>query len=217
MLTLAEKLFLLSIDDVKGTVAVGIYGELYYGLAGGLLADLVLQGKLVTEEDTITVSDKSPTGDDLLDETLEKIASAKKPHRTSHWISVLPSKNLPARIAERLVVKDILRMEEKRYLWVIPFQAYPQQDASAKYWLKQHLRAVVLANEKADPRDVALLSLLKACSLSKMVFTKDERKWAQKKVEALMADEVFSPAVGEVLADIEAALVVATAAVAANG
>jgi len=217
MLTLVENLFLLSIDDVKGTVAVGIYGELYYGLAGGLLADLVLQNKLTSKENCVTVSDNTPTGDDLLDEALTKIASAKKPRRTNHWISVLPSKNLPTRIAERLVIKNVLRMEEKRYLWVIPSQASPQQDASAKYWLKQHLRAVVLAGEKAEPRDVALLSLLKACSLSKMVFTKDERKWAQKKVEALMADEVFGPAVGEVLADIEAALIAATAAVAANG
>jgi hypothetical protein len=217
MLTLVEKMFLLSIDDAKGTVADGIYGEFYYGLAGGLLAELVLQGRLAIRDKKIIVTDPTPTGDELLDRALQEVAASKKPHRASHWVSVLPSKNLPGRIAERLVEKNVLRREEKRFIWVIPYQAYQQLDASAKFWLKQHLRAVVLAGEKAEPEDIALLNLIRACNLLKSVFTKDERKWSEKRVEALASEEVFGPAVTEALESIELALVTATLAVATNG
>jgi len=216
MLTLAEMMFLLSIDDVNGTTASGIYGELYYGLAGSILADLVIAGKLAIQDNHIMVADGSPVQDDLLDEILAKIASAKKPHRASHWVSVLPSKNLPTRIADRLVAHNILHLEEKRYLWVIPIKAIKQQDATAKYRLKEHLRAVVLAGDKPEPQDIALLSLLKSCSLLKMVFTKDERRWAQKKIEALTTGEIFGPAVTEVLLGIEAAMITVASAVAAS-
>jgi Golgi phosphoprotein 3 len=209
--TLAEQLFLLAIDDIHGITASGIDEELHNGLAGGVLADLVIQSKLASKEKRLVIINKTPTGDDLLDDILETITTAKKPHQAGQWISALASKNLNTRIAEHLVDKNILRVEEKRYLWALPFQVYQQQNASAKYWLKQHYRAVVLAGEKAEMQDVALLCLLKASNLLKMVFTKDERKWAQKTAKVMAAGDIFSLPVAQALADIEAALITATA------
>ena len=139
-----------------------------------------------------------------------------KTAKATHWISTLGGENLAKRVAKGLAAKGVLRAEEKRFLWVVPYEAYPQQDASAKYWVKQPLRAVVLGGEKPEPRTVVLLSLLKACSLLSLVFTKDERKAAEKKVEELVRGELFGEALGKTLEEIEmmmaATVVVITAA-----
>ena len=57
---------------------------------------------------------------------------------------------------------------------------------------------------------MALLSLIDACRLLNLVFTKDERKAASKKVEDLVEGEPFGEAVAKTLEEIEmaAALVI---------
>ena len=216
MLTLFEKLFLLSIDDVKGTTAKGIYGPLYFGLPGAILADLTLQGRLTGEDRYIVVAKETPTNDDLLDEILAKLAKAKKPHKASHWVRAMGSNDLPTQIANGLTVKNILKSEEKHYFWVIPYAAFTQMDASAKYWVKEQLRAVVLANRKPELEDVVLLRLLKACSLLNLVFTKDERKAANERVDLLSGEDIYGESVAAVLDSIDLAVLSAVTSVAAN-
>ena len=111
-------------------------------------------------------------------------------------------------MAERLAQRNVIAIEKKQYLWITPYEVYPQVDASAKYWVKQQLRGIVLAGQKAEAHDIALLSLLRACRLLRLVFTRDERKYAGKKVETLVTGEVFGEAVADFLAEIESAAAV---------
>jgi golgi phosphoprotein 3 len=46
MRTIAEELLLLALDDEKGTTQWSGTGALPFGLAGALLAELVLRGKM---------------------------------------------------------------------------------------------------------------------------------------------------------------------------
>ena len=214
MLNLAEELFLLALDDEDGSIAAPALDTLRYGLAAALLADLTLLGKIAVEDQRISLLDPAPTSDDLLDDTLHRIAQSNKPRKVKYWISALGFRKLPKQIAERLVARGVLCEEERRYLWVTPYAIYPQQDASAKYWIKQGLRAAGLTSAKPEQRGVVLLSLMKGCRLLTLVFTKDERKAAGKRVDELVKGEDFGAAVAQTLADIEAA---ATAVAATAG
>ena len=136
---LLEELLLLSIHDDKGTVVSQVAETLRYGLAGAMLADLALAGRIsLADGKRVVVVDPAPTGDDLLDEALQVIQTADRSKKISYWINTLSNspRKLIKRLAEKLVAQGILRDEEKRYLWVIPYAAYPQADASAKYWIK---------------------------------------------------------------------------------
>jgi hypothetical protein len=212
MLTISEKLFLLSIDDGRGKVTSFVSSSLRYGLAGAVLAELALLGNVAVEDKVLKLDDYSPTGNDLFDEVLTRISQEKRLHKPGYWVNVLASRKLQKQIAEQLEAKNILRIEEKRYFWVIPYELYPQQDASAKYWVKQQLRSVVLAGDKSQPDIVVLLSLLKACSLLNLVFTRDERKSAGKRVDALVKGEVFGDVVAKTIEEIETAAAAATMA-----
>lgn len=211
MLNLAEKLFLLAVDDVKGT-STKSSSELSYGLAGALLAELTLNGSLGLQNGRLVPSEVAFSGDELLEATFAALAEAKKPRKPAYWVNALAGKKPYQQIAGRLVDRGFLHCEEKRYLWVFPYQEYIDQNASAKYTIKQQLRTIVLASQKAEAASVTLLNLLNACSLLKMVFTKDERKAAGRKVKELAAGEVFGPAVAEVLASIDSALIATIAA-----
>jgi golgi phosphoprotein 3 len=206
-LTLCEELLLLTIDDHKGAISSSAQDALNYGLAGAILADLALHGKIQLDERRLVIIESAPTGQPMLDDALVLLAEAKHPRKAAHWIEKLSSMKLQKRVISLLLEKGVLCEQEKRYLWVIPYSVYPQQDASAKYWVKNQLRSVVMANEKAEGRVLILLSLLKACRLLNLVFTKDERKAAEKHIEALVKGEEFGEAVFATLESIEEAAV----------
>jgi golgi phosphoprotein 3 len=215
MLKLYEEMFLLSINDAKGQLVGAAASYMNYDLASAILAELALLGNVQADRKRLAVADATSTGDELLDETLATIATSPKPRKPAHWIGALASGKLQKRVVQGLVAKNVLRIEEKRFLWVIPYEAYPQQDASAKYWLKARLRGAALGGEQPESRTVALLSLLKACRLLDLVFTKDEGKAAGQTIDALVGGDLFGDALAETLAELDGAAVAAMAAVTA--
>lgn len=203
MLNLAEELFLLAINEENGRIA-STY--LNYGLAGAMLADLTLLGKIrLGDKRRLVVVDETPTDDPLLNLVFLEILEAKRPAKLLDWVNVLAEKRFWKRVPESLIAKGILYKEDKRFLWVIPYVAYPQKDASAKYWIKESLRAIALANQTGDTRRVILLSLCKACQMINLLFTKDERKMASKRINELSRGETFGETVARTLEEIQSA------------
>lgn len=217
-LNIPEKLFILTIDDDRGAVASFAKSTLRYGLAGALLAELALANKIQLVDGRLAVTDASGAEDPLLHAALATIAASKKPHKLGRWIEITGDNKLVKKVAERMAERGVITIEKKRFLWIIPNEVYPQKDASVKYWVKEHLRGVVMAGGPAEPADLALLSLLTACSMLRLVFTRDERKAASKKIEAMVKGEIFGEAVAQLLRDIETATAAAVivAATASN-
>jgi hypothetical protein len=215
-LNIPEKLFVLAIEDDRGKFSANAQSTLPYGLAGAFLAELALAHKIYLDDNRLGLANAMPTGDGLSDEILANIAVEDKHRRISHWVDVIGRKRTVRRVAERLAERGAIRIEKKHFLWVIPYEVYPGIDASAKFSVKQHLRAVVFAGEQAEPQDIALLSLLMACGLLRFLFTRDERKLASQKVGMLVAGEPFGQAVSALLAEIEAATVAAAMAAASS-
>ena len=205
MPNLAEELFLIALDDAEGWINSPAAHTLRYSLAAALLADLALHGKIVVEDKRVKVLDPAPVGDKMLDEPLQRLAGSDKQYKVKHWINALGFRKLAKQVAQQLVTLGILREEERRYLWVIPSTLYPQRDGSAKFWIKQGLRAAVLAGDRPEKRVVVLLSLLKGGRMLNLVFTKDERKAASRRIEELVKGEDFGDAVAQTLTDIETA------------
>ena len=200
-LPIPEEMLMLAIDDSKGVVSASMKSMVRFGLAGAFLAELVMANKIQMAEGRLTMASTEPTGDALCDDILAMITSDNKPHKLGRWIQAIGSKLTIKQVALRLVERKVIVIEKKQYDWVIPYPAFPQVQASAKYLLKQHLRGTVLAGETASPADIVLLSLLKGCDLLCLVFTQDERKSADKKVDGLVQDEVFGAAVAKLLAE----------------
>ncbi len=217
MLTIGEEIFLLALNDAKGSIPNAIAIPLRFTLAGAVLGELFLAGKVkLNDHQKVMLLDETPCEDPLVNDALETIKTHQAhPRKIHYWINEInphPKKALQ-RLGEGLVAKGILHQEEKRYLWVIPYVVFPQQDASAKYWVKQHLRGVVLAGEIADLHSLMVLSLVRAGNMLDFVFTRDEMKAASKRITRIMRETLPRLAVMESVEEIEAAvtaLVIAT-------
>lgn len=220
-LSLGESLSLLALDDERGTVSMNATSTLPYGLAGAALLDLALRGRLTFAGKTATIMDATPTGDDILDDALAEIGRARKPRSAQHWVMYL-QRGIPHhrdRLLARLVERGILRHEEDRVLGIIPRQRYPELDLTTETDLKARLRAIALDGAPPDTGNALLLSLIYACRLGGVLFSRDERKIAKRRVQEIARDEVIGKAVADAIASVEAgvtAAIVAATSVAAT-
>ncbi|MXY47062.1 MAG: GPP34 family phosphoprotein, partial [Chloroflexi bacterium] len=85
MLRFAEEVILLLLNDGDGRFARVPKWSLDYALAGGVLMDLALENRIDTDLENMLLIDSTPTGDGLLDPTLEEIAAGTN-RTTSYWL-----------------------------------------------------------------------------------------------------------------------------------
>lgn len=171
-LTFTEEIVLLALDDRTGAPLPLPVTALAYGLAGAVLADLAVAGKIDTDEKKLVVLDTTPTGDPLLDPWLALIAADKTTHSVAHWLSVLADrqKELEQPALNRLLSRGILKREDKKILWVIGLRRYPTIDGHERTEVRTRLGQLILGDDIPDPRDAILTSLLRGCRLTDKIF-----------------------------------------------
>ncbi len=105
MLSFAEELLLLALDDEKGVIIDKT--SVKYGLIGAILMDLALRNKIDADLENLMVVDTSPTGDAILDEVLTKIAQSSTDKAVRYWIVNLSydSRAIEERLLNRLIQK----------------------------------------------------------------------------------------------------------------
>lgn len=204
-LALFEELFLLTIDDEDGALLPGAAPKVAFGISGALLAELALRGRVnIGENHRLELKYAAPVGDDLLDETLEFIQAAEQPRKVGYWVRHLSSdpKRTRQRLIERLVAAGVLQQDENHLLWA----AQSEGDAPAKYALKLRLRQALLTDCEPTARDLALLSLAKGSKLLNLIFTKDERKKARRRIYELLVEKALKDHLAQTLQEIEMAV-----------
>lgn len=213
-LTLAEKLLLIATNDEKGSLLMAGAGAVPYGLAGALLLELHMRKRILWQEKTLAVVDRTTTGDPLADEAMELIFAASKPKNANYWVRHIARKikKIDARVFSTLVEKGILTKVEKHFLWVIPYSRYPERDPQPERLVRDKLYDAIRGRIDADERLLALLSLVNACGLLNEVVPKGERREAKKAVKAMLTNEKVGKAVKSVVDEINAAVVAAVIA-----
>jgi hypothetical protein len=205
MLTLYEELFLLAFHEDKGKLIPATTENLPVGLAGAILAELALNGRLQVEENhRLDLRDASPTEDEILDAALEKIQSSERPRKVTYWVNQLNEKpkKLFEQIEERLEAKGILARDESNLISMPSQDELDGHKASARYWLKRRLRGLALTDQEADLRGLALLNLVQACDFVDLIFTKDERKTARRRIYELLVGTALSNGQAQTIEEI---------------
>lgn len=91
--TLGEEIMLLSLDDESGVAKERQSAG--WAVAGAIVLELVMAGRVSVDGGRVTVTDTTPTGVGLLDDRLKLIdawASKKsKPPRVTDWLTKDPA------------------------------------------------------------------------------------------------------------------------------
>ncbi len=210
-LRIYEKALLLILKDREGTIGISSSD---YALAGALLSDLFLSGRLTTEgrRHTVHLTDGRPIGDELLDECLSLIQASPKPIAAQRWITKLAAlRDLRHRIARQLCRRGILREDEGKVLLFFSRRIYPELDPGPEAALVSELRdAIFTDTEEISPHTVALVALGNAVGLLGATFSHRELHGRKARLEAIARGEVGTAAAAAAAAHqaLQAALIV---------
>ena len=196
-LTLADEIVVLMLEDTDGEIKESVTSIARVAVAGGILMELALQERIDTDLDTLFIVDPSPTGDNLLDATLQEIGNEAELRPSAWWIDELATRHetLVGRILGRLVTAGILHEEERHFLWVFARRAYPPTTGVAEREAKARLMAVLFDGEVPDPRDTLLLGLAKASGVLSAILTDDEMRRAAPRIDEITALEEIARSV----------------------
>lgn len=205
VLSLAEEIYLLALDDTLGLIKPLPTAALDYALAAALLMELALRDRIDTDLTTLKVTSVMPLGDPLLDDTLQELLQQPEPQPTSFWLERLAerSQRIEERTLARLIEKGILKQENRRVLWVFKVRRYPLLDDREVKEVRTRLRELILGDAIPDPRDAVLISLGSACRLLHDLLTAAEADQARSRIAALARLDLIGREMASAIRGIE--------------
>lgn len=211
--TLGEEIMLLSLDDESGAArdrqAAG------WAVAGGILLELVLAGRLSVEGGRLTVADREPTGVGLLDERLGLVdawaARRSKPPKVTDWLTRDHGKAVGATI-ESLRARGLVHEEQRKVLGLFPVRRYPEADGSAESELRERLASVVLHGADPDDRTAGLVALIHAAKLHRLAFPEVPAREVKPRMEKIADGQWAGEDVRAAIRTMQAAMVAVTVA-----
>ncbi|MFF5176984.1 GPP34 family phosphoprotein [Micromonospora sp. NPDC000316] len=210
-LLLTDELVLLAYDD-DGTNRLG-RPHLDYGLAGAVLLELALAGRVEVTDKHLVVTDPTPTGVPLLDEALTMMGT-ERPRKPKNWIGKL-SKGLLERVLAGLVDAGVLRRESDRVLLVFPRTRYPSPTGAqpaVETAARERMAAALTGDGPVDARTAALLTLTRAVGLDRKLFRDLPKDRVKARMDEIAAGDWASAAAKKAIDEMQAALMVTTTA-----
>ena len=204
MLRFADELLLLLIDDKRGDLIPIPEWSLACALAGALLMDLALEGRIDTDPASLSLLDATPLDDDLLDPVLAEIAQAEAAQHARFWVSHIAERgdDIRDKMLARLTAQGLLEAEEGGFFTFLPSvsrtRRYPA-DQAAREDVQLRVMRVLFSNDIPDPNDVVIVGLADACGVFERLLSPAEYKVAQERIALLGRMDLIGRAVTEVI------------------
>jgi hypothetical protein len=203
VLGFVEEIVLLQLDDTRGKLIDLPASAEEVVIVGAALMELALLNRIDSDPDRLMLVDSRPTGDDILDDVLTRLASVAALSSTSAIEHLShQADTYQERALRRLIAKKILREDNGRFLWVFQTRRYPLIDDAETREVKTRLRQVLLTDELPDPRDIVLICLIEACDMLRLILTPDELAAAGERVAQLSRLDLIGQAVTKAVGEI---------------
>ncbi|GGY09063.1 GOLPH3/VPS74 family protein [Streptomyces hiroshimensis] len=168
-LTLPEELLVLCLDPGSGRKLMRAGHSSQYGVAGAVLTELRLAGRVVEEHGRVRVTNPLPPDDPLLAAALESLAQPGKDAkrggpRTDRWVRSASGRIEEAWLA-RLVKLGAVRVETRRFLGVLPYEHCSMGPVDLTTRARERFE-LARRGGFADPRARALAALASAVGIS---------------------------------------------------
>ncbi len=216
---IAEDLLLLLTDDATGKPVVDSQ-RLTYALAGGVLVELALAGRVAVTDDgrwgsgtRIAVADATPLGEPVLDEALGRIDAKAKALGAQAVLTVI-GKGLADSLRHRLAQRGVLHAEEGRVFGIFPTRVWPAADARHEARVRSALWDVVVVGRSPSDRELAVVSLLHAVDQVPKQFAADgmSARQLRERAKSLSAGNVGGDTVRRAIEATNAAVIAAVTA-----
>ncbi|MCY3931967.1 MAG: GPP34 family phosphoprotein [Acidobacteria bacterium] len=200
-LTFVEEILLLLLDDESGAMKRVAPNVMELLVAGAILMDLALRGRLDCDLQRLVVVDSTPVGEEILDGPLAEIVEAADEADARTWVVRLSarSKQVQEAALARLVERGILRVEDRSFLWVFGSRRYPMVDDREEREVKLRILDVLLSDRIPAPRDVALICLADASNAFQVILSPQELRHAAARIELVRGFDLIGQAMGRAI------------------
>ena len=209
-LLLPEELILVALDDETGQLIdqPAIPLALDLALAGALLMELALAGRIDTDAQSLFAISPEPTGVALLDEVLAQVVAQAQPHRSDWWLLHLSAngRDYRKRLIDMLVARGILMQREKRLLWVFRQRVYPPSTGNEEREVRGRITELLQSQDIPEPHDALLVGLLASTGLMTMLISSEQEAGLRERIDQLRNLEEISRSLGNAIMNLHMAL-----------
>ena len=209
MLSFAEEIYLLSLDDITGKLIVPSKKIILNSvLVGAVLGELSFLNKVDSDLQDLHILNTEPTNNPILDSTLEclkKMDTTKIPISRCLDILLLNAKDIENQVLDRLIENAIVKKVEGRILWVIPTRRYPKIDDCQIKDVETRLRELILSDNIPEPRETVLVSLVHTCGLFRQILSPRELRRSEDRIKTLAKVDIVGRKVVQLIIDINTA------------
>jgi len=213
VLTSAETLILLSLDEERGALRGGAF--LSYGAAAALLVDLILAGRIAVSATAVEVIDASPTGSALEDELLARLARGKV-RQPDHWIAEWGRALLAGRLLTRLCDKDVLTRYDQRVFGFWNARRYRVLPPRLRVTVRAEVRGALSSAHAVDGAMASLAAIIAVVGPHELLAAKNERRDATARARAFVRTDVVATALQRAVATLAAVQDASSAAIVAT-
>ena len=201
-LSLPEELILMLLNEESGYFHQVPGWDLNCTIAGAVLAELSLMGRIDTDVESLFLVDRTDTGDPALDPILEEIAGEPGRHNTRYWIERLAprAESVVDLTLDRLVDLKILEHHDGEF-WTLSrtvLQAElsgPSPEGTAAQFVRTRISRAILNNEIPDPRDVIIIALIDTCDVFRFMFQLDDE--TEQRIQAICRMDLIARSIAE--------------------
>ena len=210
-LRLVEELLLLLLNPQSGYLDMVPGWSFSCLITGAVLADLALENRIDTDQERLFLTDSTPTGDNLLDPTLEVIGKSKEDSDAQFWVETT------AGHADEVVTLALDRLAERRILdrdlggyWrlsqsVSRSGTIATSDTETRQESKQRIIEVIVNESIPDPRDAILIALLHTAGGFKLILEPEEYRDKLDWIETVAKFDLLGRTVANVVENTTAA------------
>ena len=179
--------------------------DLNCAVAGSILAELSLLGRIDTDLESLFLVDATETGDPVLDPFLEAIADDQVRRDAQYWIErpAPRTEEVIDLILDRMVVRKIPKHHDGDY-WTLASTAFGTEVFSHStadtvgQFIKTRIGRVVYTDEIPLPRDIIIISLVNTCGVLRYIYPLD--KEAEERIELICQMDLIGRSIAAAVA-----------------
>lgn len=205
--SVAEQFVILILNPEKGRISIdGTHFR--YSLTGAILMDF-FEGEEIKVEDKRVIPALRINSDAIHTLFSEQISRSSRNRKISYWINRLTRKNrfILSELTKSLEMRGVLRIENKKFLRLIPYKRYWLLKTNERSELIDILRGILLYGKKPAEKELMVISILHAAR-AHSVLSKErgETKQIRQNCAALLKSEMSSSEIRQTLKEIQSAI-----------
>lgn len=207
-LNILEQFLLLAQHPSKGRFSIsGLY--IQYGLSGSILLELSKLEIIELSGKRLQLKKGNEWQHSILKDCSNLMYQSKKDKPIRYWLHKFAknTKKHKWSVVSSLVKKRLLRIEQHKFLGLIPYQKTYLIDSKTRNQLIQKLKSAILSGKVQDQDDLMLLGLVEACKMHNL-FSKDRHKLKtiRKSLKAIIKDSPIASTVNQTIQEVQTAI-----------